>query len=678
MCIYAYFILSGCSNVRVLTRKHIFDLILEQRFPDFNKKVDAVESQFLTSDKFNEDEIRDIKRNFSHLKTQLKKRWKAACYIKNRFISKNHDWLQGTFVLPKAASTIHKGRPSKSFEDSSERSKRRKTEALREVDLKTLTHATGSKMYKEGKRVASQVLKDFESSPKRASKYKKAFIKKEDAKKLSPFQALKMIVEADLTRNQYELIRATNKHLYPCYSLIQKAKEVCFPDKEDYRITETCAEVKLEALVLLTNKRLVLSLFEVLNTLTDNEKQDLTLISKWGCDGSQQAQFKQKFSNEADSDKQIFQSSFVPLRIIVSTTKKVVWENPTPSSPRLCRPIRIRFLKETTDVTNEEIAYVTSCIAGLQPLRVNIDDSSFLIKQCFLLTMVDGKICNAATDTKSTLRCYICKQTSSQFNNLTEEKIENMESLNFGLSVLHARIRIFESLLHLAYKLPLQKGRISKKNATDSKVLEDTKKKIQDDFKLRLGLLVDIPKAGFGNTNDGNTSRRFFEDPDVASEITGINKKLIYRLKVILEAISSGMDINPKKYNEYALDTAKLYVKLYSWCPMTPTLHKVLVHGASIIKNALLPIGQLSEEAAEARNKHFKLYRQNFARKFSREDCNLDVFNRLLLTSDPVISLARPKRKRKGKPFLPETIALFKSVNETEEDSSSEEEDQDV
>lgn len=53
------------------------------------------------------------------------------------------------------------------------------------------------------------------------------------------------------------------------------------------------------------------------------------------------------------------------------------------------------------------------------------------------------------------------------------------------------------------------------------------------------------------------------------------------------------------------MDTAKLYVQLYPWYPMTPTVHKILIHGATVIENALLPIGQLSEEAAEARNKHF-------------------------------------------------------------------------
>lgn len=46
-----------------------------------------------------------------------------------------------------------------------------------------------------------------------------------------------------------------------------------------------------------------------------------------------------------------------------------------------------------------------------------------------------------------------------------------------------------------------------------------------------------------------------------------------------------------------------MYIELYSCYPMSPTVHKILLHESTIIANALLPIGQLSEEAAEARNK---------------------------------------------------------------------------
>ncbi|KAH9638828.1 hypothetical protein HF086_012781 [Spodoptera exigua] len=52
-----------------------------------------------------------------------------------------------------------------------------------------------------------------------------------------------------------------------------------------------------------------------------------------------------------------------------------------------------------------------------------------------------------------------------------------------------------------------------------------------------MGLLVDVPKAGFGTTSDGNTSRRFFADPETSFYITGINLDLIKRLRVMLEAL---------------------------------------------------------------------------------------------------------------------------------------------
>lgn len=309
-----------------------------------------------------------------------------------------------------------------------------------------------------GKRDASLVLKEINVSPRRASKYKKAYFKKDDTKMLSPFEALAMIVEAGLSRRQYEIIRATNKKMFPSYNLIQKAKSECYPDKSGYRVTETCAEVRLDSLLEHTNKRLLCYLKEVISELKDDEKENLSLISKWGCDGSQQAQYQQKFINESDSDKYIFQSSFVPLRLVCNKNNKVLWQNPTPSSPRFCRPIRIRFVKESNDITNDEITYVKQSISSMPEwLSIIIEDSEYKIKQKMLLTMVDGKVCNAATGTTSTQRCYICKETSSDFNKLNKEKICNPDALDFGLSILHARIRIFESLLHLAYRLPLQK-----------------------------------------------------------------------------------------------------------------------------------------------------------------------------------------------------------------------------
>ena len=69
----------------------------------------------------------------------------------------------------------------------------------------------------------------------------------------------------------------------------------------------------------------------------------------------------------------------------------------------------------------------------------------------------------------------------------------------------------------------------------------------------------------FGSTNDGNTARRFFENADISASITGFDKNLIKRFHIILQAISSGYDINLIRFQDFALQTARDFVQLYPW-----------------------------------------------------------------------------------------------------------------
>ena len=57
---------------------------------------------------------------------------------------------------------------------------------------------------------------------------------------------------------------------------------------------------------------------------------------------------------------------------------------------------------------------------------------------------------------------------------------------------------------------------------------------------------------------------------------------------------------------------------------MPPTVHKLLIHGADISKEAILPVGQLSEDALESRNKDIRKLRLHNTRKISREATNED------------------------------------------------------
>lgn len=80
--------------------------------------------------------------------------------------------------------------------------------------------------------------------------------------------------------------------------------------------------------------------------------------------------------------------------------------------------------------------------------------------------------------------------------------------------------RFFENFIHLSYKLPIKKWQANKKE--DKDIVSNRKKKIQAEFKIKTGLIIDKPKQSYGNSNDGNTARRFFDDAETTAEITGL------------------------------------------------------------------------------------------------------------------------------------------------------------
>ena len=72
-------------------------------------------------------------------------------------------------------------------------------------------------------------------------------------------------------------------------------------------------------------------------------------------------------------------------------------------------------------------------------------------------------------------------------------------------------------------------------------------------------------KQGMRTTNDGNVSRRFFENPEITADITGVNVELIQRFKILLNTINSSKNIDAGKFHTYCMDTAKLYVCRALW-----------------------------------------------------------------------------------------------------------------
>lgn len=596
------------------TYSDLVEIILNSNF-DVEKCIVSLKSSNSTLDFAQQEELkRYLCQTFI---PHFRRRWQDCNRTKKHFYGKYQDWLANTYSLElfePCSSSQQGGRPEKSFEECSDRTKRMKIkQILDNVSSELLTAAS----------------------------------KKCHSKKLlyTPERALALIIDASLSKHDYTVLRQSSKEIgndiFPPYDQVLNQKKLCYPTEID--ISETLASVKLQALLDHTAKRLFLTKLENFEPSMDS----FVLLCKWGCDGSSgHSQYKQTFENEGDTDANIFLTSLVPLRLIAADS--IVWENPRPSSTRFCRPIRFIFSKETPDVVREEVTRMEQEISNLKETTFSINDRPISVTHSLVLSMIDGKVSQALTHTASMAVCPICKAKPTEMNRLELLKSKPVyeEAIKFGLSPLHARIKFMECILHIAYNMDFKKWRSDKQT---KQVKEHSKKIIQEKFKRVLGLQIDVVKQGMGTTNDGNTSRRFFEDPAITSDITGVDKSLIHRFKIILDTINSGASIDPQKFEQYCKETLELYVELYNWYYMPNTVHKILFHGSTIISASMLPIGLLSEEAQEARNKDYRSYRREHSRKNNRINTNEDVFNFLTVSSDPYINMfrAEPKTKKK-------------------------------
>lgn len=611
----------------------------------------------------------------------VNKRWLSASPQTEFFRKKYGSWLETNIDWPScilnhftgnSTSSVYDEEPStskssigtmtkkkyprKPFEDLGSKQKKRRSGDL-QSECSEMVFAAVSKLKIDGKEQMASVIEYMVKNPESISKFQDIIMAQPLNKMFTPLKALGLLLSLKLSKWQYITLRESAvceglRDLYPSYYQIQKEKKKCYPSENYITVTDSSARITLQGLLDITVKRVLKSL----PVDQSVQEKEMVLLSKWGCDGaSSQSRYKQKWDSP-DDDSSIFMTSLVPIKIMCE--EQTVWENSKPCSPAFCRPVQFKFVKESEAVVKGEVTKMKAEISALQPTECETNKVSHKL----FMTMIDAKICTYLSPAKSNAVCYICLAKPSEMNDLraVEKRVTSPDMLEFGISSLHARINVMECLLHISYRLEIKKWSI--KGKEDQNVRDAKKKTVQDRFKSELGLLIDVVKQGHGTTNDGNTARRFFEDPEKSADITGLDAELIRRFAVILQAITSGEHVDTVKFKEYAYKTAERYVSLYNWYYMSATVHKVLLHGADIITcNAIIPIGDLSEEASESRNKDFRRFRAQNSRKMSRMSSNEDVIKFLLLSSDPLLSSIRPTfDTKKKKAFFKETLDLLK------------------
>ena len=302
-------------SVISLTKKEIFGSIRNNLSDDFqtlyklieNKLKDKYKSCYTLSEK---DKVA-----IKVLISTIRKKWQNAKRTHDVFVKYNDKWLGTSFCFTRDderdtnddglidASTSSNdvkqtGRSLSSFRDSSDRTKRKRTEEIRrKYSHEELGFATQMSLQAEGKSNAAKVVKDVTlGSPSKAARYRKS-CEKQPEQVFSNEEALALLIDNNLSKSQCCGIRfanrAKNPKLYPPYNEIVAVKKHCYPNESDILLSEMKAEVTLQALLDITIERILLSQTNFLEIFLSNEVNNLHLISKWGCDGtSGQSRYK--------------------------------------------------------------------------------------------------------------------------------------------------------------------------------------------------------------------------------------------------------------------------------------------------------------------------------------------------------------------------------------------------
>lgn len=146
-------------------------------------------------------------------------KWDQCGRHKNRFFESEKTWLETVSQFKLYQKPVVGGRPIKSFDECSDNSKRRKTvELRRNYSTEELTYAAQMSLRSSGKRKEAKTVHDF-LSPNTSSERTVP-----ECRKLTYEQALSLMMEAQLSRRQYNIIRNYAKDVFPSYKNVQTAK----------------------------------------------------------------------------------------------------------------------------------------------------------------------------------------------------------------------------------------------------------------------------------------------------------------------------------------------------------------------------------------------------------------------------------------------------------------------
>jgi hypothetical protein len=267
-----------------------------------------------------------------------------------------------------------------------------------------LLSATQSSAFREGKRKLAKSIKTLKET---------GHPLESPIKKMNESEALALLADCNLTKRQYLCLKmkldSCGAKVFPSYERVGSAKTDCYPDGIEVSAYE--ASVPLKNLLAHTAKRIVcLSDNHIRDFLRDLQLENLDMIFyfKWGYDGSSgQLQFNQELS-EGFSDANLIAVTVTPLRL-TTVSGVELWDNPVKSSTRYCRPLLLKYAKETKELNLKIQGDIQAEIDELESQTFILSDKKAVtIKFSMHLTQIDGS--------ESGLSSFACKILSELLN----------------------------------------------------------------------------------------------------------------------------------------------------------------------------------------------------------------------------------------------------------------------
>ncbi|XP_044572126.1 uncharacterized protein LOC123257374 [Drosophila ananassae] len=335
----------------------LFDIWLSN-----NRKISSVlDSIYVKISHYHveDDKKLEINKKTSNFESFIKKRLPKCNYMVERFKSKHTEWMSSSIsvTINENCNTQQKpGRRTLSYGNAGPRLKRKLASELaneKEHNTTLLMHAAAVSAKKDCNTNVASALKEMITTP---AQYPTELRKQDQIQKptpLTPNEALAYILENSLTKQQYVNTRILNinhhSDIYPSYNQVIEAKMQCRP--KGIEVTETTAQVSLQNLLNHSAERIIQMQKDVFKQSLDSSV--VKLICSYGFDGSTgQSAYKQKFEVKTHdvqvSDQSLFVTSVIPIKMIDSFQRNI-WVNRTPQSILFCRPLKIEFIKETSE-----------------------------------------------------------------------------------------------------------------------------------------------------------------------------------------------------------------------------------------------------------------------------------------------------------------------------------------